>query len=349
MASATNTSGVETTEGDFTEDVSSTGGQKRQDVPEALASEVGRWTRTTCQVCQQSAMFYCPYCCMPLGVPDGVSVPRVQLPFFRCDVLFDDGPKKATGVHAKILAPGQVRLIDLFTSDASSNRTLSRKGASAVEASGHELLDVTYPETAVVREIPEYDPEATLVLFPDDGSVPLGEASLPASSSTTLVIIDAPWRRAQALRRDPRLAHLRSVRLRSPPTSRFWRYHAEGAGCVSTIEALAASIREVENQSSSGCSTAGTQSSLCSELEEPILFFFARQFAQIVLRNGKGCSELPMDEAAKERRSARVRQKERSKRLRPLGGGEEGAVEASCEDPVLCTTSPADVKVARVG
>jgi len=344
MASAT------ISEGEVVLGVISNGASQAREVPEALTSEVVRWARTTCQVCQQSAMFYCPYCCTPLGVPEGVSIPEVRLPFFRCDVLFDDGPKKATGVHAKVLAPGQVRLIDLFTNDASRNRTLSRKGASAAVASEQQLPDAAYPEMAVVREIPEYDPEATLVLFPDESSVPLGEASLPTSSSTTLVIIDAPWRRAQALRRDPRLAHLRSVRLRSPPQSRFWRYHAEGAGCVSTIEALAASIREVKNSSdnATGSSTSSAQNCAGKELEEPILFFFARQFAQIVLRSGKGCSELPMDEAAKERRSARVRQKDRAKRLRPLGGGEECLAEDSCRDSDLgASPTVAEVKAAR--
>merc|ERR1719453_3001378 len=145
-------------------------------------------------------MFYCPFCCMPLGVPDGVSVPKVRLPFRRCDVLFDDAPKKATGVHAKVLAPAQVRLVDLFTNDSCKNRTLSRKAASVT--SDMKLPDATFPDMAVVREIPDYDPEATVVLFPDEGSVPLGEAGLDTSRSI-LVVIDAPWRRAQALRKDP--------------------------------------------------------------------------------------------------------------------------------------------------
>ncbi|CAE7255867.1 unnamed protein product [Symbiodinium sp. CCMP2592] len=76
-------------------------------------------------------MFYCPFCCTPLGVPEGVTVPRARLPFARCDIIFDDAPKKATSIHAKVLAPEQVRLIDLFTTEANTNRTLSRPGGGS--------------------------------------------------------------------------------------------------------------------------------------------------------------------------------------------------------------------------
>eukprot|EP00411_Alexandrium_monilatum_P119909 CAMPEP_0175680882 /NCGR_PEP_ID=MMETSP0097-20121207/25017_1 /TAXON_ID=311494 /ORGANISM="Alexandrium monilatum, Strain CCMP3105" /LENGTH=334 /DNA_ID=CAMNT_0016987727 /DNA_START=46 /DNA_END=1047 /DNA_ORIENTATION=+ len=272
-------------------------------VPDEVLQEVARWRRAQCPGCLQSAMFYCPFCCVPLGVPEGVAVPKVRLPFGRCDIIFDDAPKKATSIHAKVLAPAQVRLVDLFTSDASANRTLSRRGATA----GEEPC----PVTAVVREIPKYDPQDTVVLFPDSESVLFDDLALAARAALTLVVIEAPWRRAQALRRHPRLAPLRSVRLRLPPASRFWRYHAEGAGCVSSIEALAALAREVAPAPAGGPAA--------EPWGDPLLFFFARQFALIAARHCKAGLEPPTDEAAKDRRSARVRQKERVKRLRPLG------------------------------
>merc|ERR1711957_423304 len=113
-----------------------------------------------------------------------------------------------------------------------------------------------------------------------------------------------------------RLEGLRSVRLHTPPPSRFWRYHSEGAGCVSTIEALAAVIREMRP-------VKEEQESQKSDLEEPILFFFARQYAvveaKIAVKFGAGDSVKPMNEAWKEKRSARQRQKEQVKRLRPNG------------------------------
>ncbi|CAK0879494.1 unnamed protein product, partial [Prorocentrum cordatum] len=207
---------------------------------DALAGEVVRWSRAACPGCKHSGMFYCPFCCVPLGVPEGVEVPRVELPFGRCDVIFDDAAKKATSMHARVLAPDQVRLVDLYTSDGSTNRTLSRCAPNA-EGTG----------ASVVREVPAYDPRTTWVLFPDEGSSTFAEAlaaeGLQGPGEVTIVAIDSPWRRAKTLRHPPAgpdVARLRSVRLARPPPSNFWRYHAEGEGCVSTVEALAQLARE---------------------------------------------------------------------------------------------------------
>ncbi|CAE7345874.1 Dtwd1 [Symbiodinium necroappetens] len=228
--------------------VPSPGPEQRPEVPDALVAELARWRREVCGSCGAKAMFYCPFCCTPLGVPDGVTVPRARLPFARCDIIFDDAPKKATSIHAKVLAPEQVRLIDLFTTEANTNRTLSRPGGgTATKADFEDSRGV--PSNAVIREIPEYDPHITLVLFPDDSSATFEEvATEPDFGSPdrlTLVVIDSPWKRAQVLRKHPRLAKLRSIRLGHPPPSRFWRYHSEGTGCVSTVEALAALAKEV--------------------------------------------------------------------------------------------------------
>lgn len=263
-------------------------------------------------------MFYCHFCCIPLGVPDGIIVPRLELPFRRCDVIFDDAPKKATSMHAKVLAPSQVRLIDLFTNESSSNRTHSRRPGQSPQSDhlddGNEAL--LRSPSAPLREIPEYDPEHSVVLFPDEGSKTLDEAinaSGISLSSLVVIVIDAPWKKAQALRRHPRLTGLQSVRLKSPPPSRFWRYHSEGPGCLSTVEALGALTKEARERSE-------TETDFSDWLAEPLLFFFVRQFAQIAMKKGKEGGELPSDEAAKERRSQWNRQREKVKRskLKPL-------------------------------
>eukprot|EP00933_Yihiella_yeosuensis_P060259 TRINITY_DN6257_c0_g1_i2.p1 TRINITY_DN6257_c0_g1~~TRINITY_DN6257_c0_g1_i2.p1 ORF type:complete len:350 (-),score=40.01 TRINITY_DN6257_c0_g1_i2:27-1043(-) len=297
-------------------------------VPETLAKELSLWRREACSNCQCSSMFYCPFCCAPLGVPEGVEIPKARLPFLGCDIIFDDAAKKATSIHAKVLAPDQVRLIDLFTGDGSSNRTLSRPSGKAASSSKTNWVRDTsgtdVAESGVVREIPQYDPAKTVVLFPDDNSVLFSEvlASSDMASSAeeiTLVVIDSPWRRAQSLRRHPRLAHLRSVRLGSPPPSRFWRYHSEGTGCVSTVEALAAMVREVSHTESAACQTESQgdlKPSLDPLLADPLLFFFVRQFAYISERQrSAGITECPMDASAKQRRSAAQRQSLRNKRL----------------------------------
>lgn len=288
------------------------------EVPEALRVEAASWSRTFCPDCGKGSMFYCPYCCSALGMPEDVKVPSVRLPFRRLEVVFDDKPQKATGIHAKVLAPSQVRLVDLFTRDSSSNRTLVRRGDG--EGQGEEA----WPETAVVREMPMFDTRTAVVLFPDDGSMPYDEAAAAASSShsslgplapleeLTVIAIDSPWRRALALRRHPELKDLRSIRLKSPPPSLFWRFHSEGSGCVSTIEAIAALARELSSPQEL------PRPSLLQA--DPLLFLFARQYAQIAARSAaRGDDSLPMDAQAKDRRACKVVQKERQKRMCPLG------------------------------
>ncbi|CAJ1374127.1 unnamed protein product [Effrenium voratum] len=290
-------------------------------VPDALAGELSRWRREVCGTCGTSAMFYCPYCCTPLGVPEGVMVPTARLPFARCDIIFDDAPKKATSIHAKVLAPEQVRLIDLFTGEGNSNRTLSRPAGSTGPKEMGKCQSPQGEAESVLREIPEYDPHATLVLFPDDSSATYHEVTsengLAPLDGLTLVVIDSPWKRAQVLRKHPRLANLRSIRLGHPPPSRFWRYHSEGTGCVSTVEALAALAKEVSSEGGSASGAAG----LDPMLEDPLLFFFVRQFAYISERHVSAGAERPMDATAKQRRMDQVRQKDRVKRpkLRPYG------------------------------
>ena len=209
-------------------------------VVEALRPEVQHWRREVCPGCSLNTMFYCPHCCKSVGTPVGVHVPTVRLPFGRCDIIFNDKPSSSTGIHAKILAPTQVRLIDLYTKEDFE----ARRVRCAV---GGEPSD-TGAQTATIREVPDYDAQSTVVLFPDERSCPFDaiDADMVPLSEMVMVVIDATWRRAQHLRTLPQLANLRSVRLKAPPQSRFWRYHSNGPGCLSTIEALAALAREMD-------------------------------------------------------------------------------------------------------
>lgn len=232
-------------------------------------------------------MLYCPFCCGTVGAPEGVNIPHVQLPFARCDIIFNDKPMSATGVQAKVLAPSQVRLIDLHANEQVEQQRL-RCGVGCHDA-GHADGDV-----ATVREIPEYLPGTAVVLFPDDSST-LCDDACEKLRDLTVVVIDTTWQRALSVRLHPRLAQLPSIRLSNPPPSWFWRYHSEGAGCVSTIEALAALSSDLQ-----GVRTH-------DPFKDPLLFFFVRQFALITLRKRDG--ELPMEQSEKERRAACRRQR----------------------------------------
>lgn len=164
------------------------------------------WTRQPCPSCKRSYKFFCPICFVPLGAPEGVTVPSLALPV-QIHVWFQDKIKKSTAPHAKVLAPKDVQIIPFpITEDNSIPSTY------------------TFENTVVVYPTPEAE---TLDKLPRE----------TLEGIQNMVFIDSPWQKAPVILQDPALAGLRCVKLATPPHhSKFWRYHQAGAGCVSTIE-----------------------------------------------------------------------------------------------------------------
>lgn len=165
------------------------------------------WTRLPCPKCKRSYKFYCPVCCIPVGVPEGVAVPELALPV-RVHVWFHDKAKKSTAPHAKVLARDDVEIIPFPINPEVS------------------------PQPAT------YTREDTVVVYPTPEADTIGD--LPSETLQgirNMVFIDSPWQKAPVILENPALAGLRCVKLANPPhESNFWRYHQAGAGCVSTIE-----------------------------------------------------------------------------------------------------------------
>lgn len=80
------------------------------------------------------------------------------------------------------------------------------------------------------------------VLFPTDSSVAIETVarSHPGSSATTLVLIDATWRKALKMwHLNPWLSQLRSLHFSIPPQSRYKIRKAKRVDSLSTLEAAA--------------------------------------------------------------------------------------------------------------
>ena len=72
---------------------------------------MAEWCRGPCPECGTRVAFFCTACLVPAGSPPaGVRVPLVDLPV-KVDILFQDAPSKSSGIHARVLAPGDVRVI----------------------------------------------------------------------------------------------------------------------------------------------------------------------------------------------------------------------------------------------
>lgn len=166
----------------------------------------GSWQRALCAGCKTSFKFYCPKCCLPLGVPEGTVVPKLTLPL-QVHIWFQDKLKKSSAPHAKVLAPNDVEII---------------------------------PWPLEAEKTPTYDRASTLVVYPSIESETLADFTPEDLQQVkTLVFIDCPWQKAPVILHDSALSQLRCVKLAKPPVeSKFWRYHKAGAGCVSTIEGL---------------------------------------------------------------------------------------------------------------
>lgn len=266
--------------------------------------------RVKCRQCGATSVHYCPFCQLP-----HVPFPEVHLPL-DVDVVFCDRPQKATGLHAKLVAPRQVRIVDLFTDAA--HKSLSGDG---------------------LRALPEYDPATTLLGYPGPESLTFSE--LPPErlrAARRLIVIDSPWKKSHGLQADPRLACLPRVQLGpGAPASRFWRYHAEGdAKCLSTIEAVSALLHDAHiaqqslqaaAPSASAADAVGAAGAVAAAsgavkpaFVEGLLHFFELRLRSI----GEACSRNgghdPTSQEAKEER--RLRRAANARRAGASGAGE---------------------------
>lgn len=161
------------------------------------------WQRQHC--CKRSTKFFCKDCLNIVGKPSNAIVPFRTLPV-QIDIICGDKMQKCTAVYAKLIAKHQVNLIQYDIH------------------SGH-----------LRNHLPSYDPNTTAIAYPSPEATTLD----PNHQFQTIIFIDTPWRKAAHTARHPQLAHLPHIKLKNPPpTSKYWRYHAKGPGCISTIEGM---------------------------------------------------------------------------------------------------------------
>ena len=211
-----------------------------------------------------------------VGVPDHIKVPKINLPV-HVDILFRDKPKNSTSIHAKLLAPDHVTITN--------------------------FADV--PTQVNIEE--------TVVIYPTQDAGTFFDLQPPELSQLKrLILIDAPWKKAAVMVKHPALESVRKIKLASPPsTSKFWRYHSQGAGCISTIEALKCILLEFSQATKD--STSSTESSY-----DPLMYFFNLQALEIEAyhaQNQIDDSLLPMNEHRKAQMRSSRNQVDKGKRL----------------------------------
>jgi hypothetical protein len=243
------------------------------------------WKRAACPGCKKKCMFYCPFCCIVVGRPESAVVPAPRLPI-SFDIIFKDQQAKSTGIHAKVLCPDDVRVVN-------------------------------FPD-----ELPDYDPDTTVIGYPSEQALTLWDMA-PSELATVrrVLLIDSAWKKSRGIVQHPKLRQLRHVKLHAPPReSRFWRYHGAGDGCVSTVEALRCFVMECDDIARRAPGGAGVTAlggaaqgeggvpwlRRCADDAEQLLFFFALQHQYIQERHqadpAKRDKPLPMSGDAKRQR-----------------------------------------------
>lgn len=163
-------------------------------------------TRSDCR-CGGRALHYCVPCLIfsqPARSILGLTTDRgaMQLPV-SVDLIHNPREKltKSTGLHSVLFAPDFARLL-------------------------------SFPS-----QVPEYDPETTLILFPSEKARYFDDPTLDISRVTKLVFIESTWQGSSSVYGSSNLSALPHVKLR-PRETRFWRTQHLGNECLATIEAV---------------------------------------------------------------------------------------------------------------
>jgi len=174
------------------------------------------WSRTECSECGKKVRFFCPGCKRMIGVPAPVEhhfKDRLQLPV-QLEVVIHDQETKSSGLMLPTLA-------------------------SPVAACRYPA---ELPAPAPAPPLDRWDPATACIVYPSPDATTLFDLDPDTLASIkTLVLVDCRWGSGPAspLFQNTCLKDVKHwVKLATPPdSSRFWRYHHKGAGCLSTAEA----------------------------------------------------------------------------------------------------------------
>lgn len=170
--------------------------------------------RVVCPSCQTSRSIYCPTCYQVLieksKWPEGTQ--NLRLPF-QLDILLDDRRTSATGIPVGSLL-----------------------GCSPLSRSDSDPVRI-YDCDQELHELPSYNEPNTYLLFPGENSQPVSWVAQHAKIER-VVVLDCRWNQT-SIRLHPSVRDLPRIHLDScPQHSYFWRWHNEGEGRVSTVEAI---------------------------------------------------------------------------------------------------------------
>jgi hypothetical protein len=181
--------------------------------------ELQAWPRSKC--CGSSRGLYCPECAKLL-VPSSEDCPgpirdgSLRLPF-DLDILIDVKERRSssTGLHLRVIFDYMKRKNDWQPENTVRVIDLKRESMPSYDDDENNTT------------------EGTFVLYPKD-SVPISSVG----AIRKLIVLDCKWSRT-SVKMHKNISKFPRVHLENAPEeSQFWRWHNEGKGMLSTVEAI---------------------------------------------------------------------------------------------------------------
>ncbi|EAR85600.1 DTW domain protein (macronuclear) [Tetrahymena thermophila SB210] len=201
--------------------------------------------RQECPNCKKKSKIYCADCLTVLCEPS--QIPKVQLPFRLTIVHHDqEKTKKSSALPVKLL----------------------------IENNEENCKIIHYPS----HEIPEFDPDTTLILYPHKDSTRTLDLDLETMKQIkNVVAIDCTWNQTNSILNNFTNPKYKYVRLEEYNTT-FWRYQFHQPNCLATIEAIYYFFKEFDcNFSSKQIS----QNYVYDGKYDNLMFFYHWQYEMI--------------------------------------------------------------------
>lgn len=153
--------------------------------------------RRPCPQCGKNRLYYC-YDCLKVTHPESHPAP-LSLPL-NVYVLLHQGElrSKSTSLAASTISP-DIHIVD-------------------------------FPD------VPELNPNETLLLYPSAQSVELGEID-NLEQYKNVVFIESTWQKSKGMARDPRVIKFKHIRIPAK-TTLFWRFQNNDPSHLATVEAI---------------------------------------------------------------------------------------------------------------
>ncbi len=208
--------------------------------------------RTPCPSCGACQSFYCSACLLVVHPLARSALPRVPLPLEVGIILHANVPRaKSTALQAVLLGFPRERA-SVYTWPQVDPQHLNPEDTVVVFPSDFEDKKAVTIEQLAAQLRARQGDAATAAAASIDAADSPPTAAFPLRSLRRVVFLEGTWEEAGVMARDHRLRSLVHVRLHfdgsgsGQPSTAFWRFQRLGSAFLSSIEAVHATLTQLD-------------------------------------------------------------------------------------------------------